>query len=269
MHFRRSLGVIAGLAAALTMVGAAATPAFAASTNGLTVYADTVTDQGCVQTNVFHRGIDGIVWRINVLQNGQQDKNATVSVQVKGGQTFKAPYNSKDSFYTAFWPVPINQPTGTVQYSVTATDGSATGSYQPQFMVAPSELMIVPATYTVNPKVGTGTKPVTLFAKTVKLIPVTAGVDLVTSSQGKISLSPMTAGTVNAQIGLEGNVNAKGEQIVNKTVAMHYNASSKTWTGNVPTAGLKAGLYVVIVNAADHVSPANTGTGTSLAFTVQ
>ncbi len=269
MHFRRSLGVIAGLAAAVTMVGATATPAFAASTGGLTVYADTVTDQGCVQTNVFHRGIDGIVWRINVLQNGQQDKTATVTVQVKGGQTFKAPFNSKDGFYTAFWPVPINQAPGTIQYSVTATDGSATGSYQPQFMVAPSELMIVPATYTVNTKVGSGAKPVTLFGKAVKAIPVTAGVDLVTSSQGKISLKPMTSGTVKAAIGLEGNVNAKGQQIVNKTVALRYNASSKTWVGSIPTAGLKAGLYIVDVNAADHVAPANTGTGTSLAFTVQ
>ncbi len=269
MQFRKSIGTLAGLAAAATMVVATAAPAFAASTGGLTVYADTVTDQGCVQTNVFHRGVDGIVWRINVLQNGQQDKNATVTVQVKGGKTFKAPFNTKDGFYTAFWPLPVTQHTGTIQYTVAATDGSATGSYQPQFMVAPSELMIVPATYTVNAKVGAGAKAVTLFGKAVKAIPVSAAVDLVTSSHGKTSLAPMTSGTVKAQIGLEGNINAKGEQIVNKTVAMRYNASSKTWVGSIPTAGLKAGLYVVVVNAADHAAPANTGTGTSFAFTVQ
>jgi len=265
MHLRRSLGTLAGLAAAATMLVATATPAFAASTPSFMVYADTVTNQGCVQTNVFHRGIDILVWRINVLQNGVQDKNAKVTVQVKGGQSYNAGYNTHDGFYTAAWNVPFNQPTGTIQYTVTATDGSNTATYQPQFMVAPSELMIVPATYTVAPEVGAATKSLTSFAKTVKSIPVYAKVSYPTDS----GVGYLTAGTVNAQIGLEGNVNAKGAQIVNKTVTMHYNASAKSWVGSIPTAGLKAGLYVVVVNAADHVKPANTGSNTSLAFTVQ
>ncbi len=263
MQFRKSIAALAGLAAAGTMLAATATPAFAAS-GPLTVYADTVTNQGCVQTNIFHRGIDILVWRINVLQNGQQDKNATVTVQVKGGQTFKAPYNTHDDFYTAAWNVPFNQPTGTIQYTVTATDGSQTATYQPQFMVAPSELMIVPATYSVAAQVGTG-KVVTSFAKTVKTIPVSAKVTYATDS----GFAYLTSGNVNAQIGLEGNVNAKGAQIVQKTVALRYNASTKAWSGSIPTSGLKPGLYVVVVNAADHVTPANTGTGTTLAFTVQ
>lgn len=265
MHFRRSLGTVAGLAAAATMLVATAAPAFAAASGPLTVYADTVTNQGCVQTNVFHRGIDVLVWRINVLQNGQQDKNATVTVQVKGGQTFKAPWNTHDNFYTAAWNVPFSQPTGTIQYTATATDGTQTATYQPQFMVAPSELMIVPATYTVTDQVGIGAKPATSIAKTVKAIPVSAKVTYPTDS----GYAYLTSGTVKAQIGLEGNVNAKGAQIVAKTAVLRYNASSKAWVGSIPTAGLKPGLYVVVVIAADHVTPANTGSGTSLAFLVQ
>ncbi len=265
MKFHRSIGILAGLAAAATMVVATASPAFAASSGSLTVYADTVTNQGCVQTNVFHRGIDILVWRINVLQNGQQDKNATVTVQVKGGQTFKAPYNTHDHFFTAAWNVPFNQPTGTIQYTVTATDGSETASYQPQFMVAPSELMIVPATYAVAPQVGSAKTAVTSFAKNVKSIPVYAKITYPTDS----GFAYLTSAKVTASIGLEGNVNAKGVQIVSKTVSMRYNASLKTWVASIPTAGLKAGLYVVVVNAADHVTPANTGTGTTLGFSVQ
>ena len=268
MQLRRSLGALAGLATAVAVLAVTASPAFADS-GSFVVYADTVTNQGCVQTNVFHRGLEGIVWRVNVLQNGQQDKNATVTIEVKGGQTFKAPYNTHDGFYTGFWPLPINQATGTIQYTVTATDGSQTATYQPQFMVAPSELMIVPATYTVTAKVGTGKATATSIAKSVKAMPVSAAVNLVASSEGKTTLTPMTAGVVKAQIGLEGNINAQGAQIVVKTVALHYQASTKTWVGSIPKAGLKPGLYVVVVNAQDQVSPPNTGTGTSLAFTVQ
>ena len=268
MQLRRSLGALAGIATAATILAATAAPAFAQS-GGLMVYADTVTDQGCLQTNVFHRGVDGIVWRVNVIQNGQQDKNATVTVQVQGGGTFKAPFNKQDGFYTAYWPLPVTQKVGTIQYSVTATDGSESGSYVPQFMVAPSELMIVPATYAVTPKIGPAAKSVTTIAKSVKTIPVSAGVNLAVNHHGTMAYTPMTSGVVTAQIGLEGNVNAKGAQIAAKTVALHYQASSKTWVGSISKAGLKPGLYVVVVNAQDHAAPANTGSGTSLAFTVQ
>ena len=268
MQFPRSLAALTGAAVAVAALTVTAAPAFAQS-GSLTVYADTVTDQGCVQTNVFHRGVDGIVWRINVLENGTQDKNAKVTVQVKGGQTFPAAYNSKDGFYTAFWPLPINQAVGTIQYTVTATDGSLSGTYTPQFMVAPSELMIVPATYGVNVNVGSGSKSATSFAKTVKSIPVSAQVGITTSSQGKTSFAPMTAGTVKAAIGLEGNINAKGEQINVKVATLKYNAKTKAWTGSISTSGLKAGIYVVSVNAADTAKPANTGAGASLGFEVQ
>ncbi len=269
MPSRRSLAALVGLAGAVTMAAATAVPAFAASGGGLMVYADTVTNVGCLQTNVFHRGVDVVVWRINVLQNGQQDKNATVTVQVKGGQTYPAPYNKQDGFYTAAWHEGLNTPTGTIQYTVTATDGSLTGSYQPQFMVAPSELMIVPATYAVNVKVGSGATSLTTVSAKVTSLPVTAGVNLATVSEGKTSLAPMTAGQVTAAIGLEGNVNAKGAQIVTRSAVLHYSAATKSWTGNIAIHGLKPGLYVVQVNAQDTVAPPNTGAGTSLAFQLE
>jgi len=269
MQFRKSIAALTGTAVAIAALAVTAAPAFAQTNQGLTVYADTVTNQGCLQTNVFHRGIDILVWRINVLKDGVQDKNAKVSVQVKGGQTFQAPYNTHDDFFTAAWNVPFNAKTGTIQYTVTATDGSLSGTYTPQFMVAPSELMIVPATYGVNVNVGSGSKSATSFAKTVKSIPVSAQVGITTSSQGKTSFAPMTAGTVKAAIGLEGNINAKGEQINVKVATLKYNAKTKAWTGSISTSGLKAGIYVVSVNAADTAKPANTGAGASLGFEVQ
>ncbi len=267
MSLRRNLAALVGLAGAATMLAATATPAFAASTNnGLMVYADTVTNVGCLQTNVFHRGVDVVVWRINVIKNGQQDKSAKVTVYVKGGKTYPAIYNTEDGFFTAAWHEGLNTPTGTIQWSVTATDGSLNGSYEPQFMVAPSELMIVPATYAVNVTVGSGAKSATVVGKSLKSLPITANVGLAQVSHGKTTMLPMTAGKVTASLGLEGNINAKGQQIVARTVTLRYNAAKKVWLGNMSMAGLKAGLYVVQVNAQDNVKPANTGTGTSLAF---
>ena len=265
MQFRKSIAALTGTAVAIAALAVTAAPAFAQTNQGLTVYADTVTNQGCLQTNVFHRGIDILVWRINVLKDGVQDKNAKVSVQVKGGQTFQAPYNTHDDFFTAAWNVPFNAKTGTIQYTVTATDGSLSGTYTPQFMVAPAELMIVPATYSVAVNVGNLKKSVTNFAKTTKSIPVYAPITYPTDS----GFAYLTAGKVTAAIGLEGNVNTKGEQINIKVANLKYNAADKAWIGFVPASGLKAGIYVVTVNAADNVVPANTGTGTSLGFEVQ
>ena len=269
MSHRRNLAALVGLAGAATMLVATASPAFAASSGGLMVYADTVTNVGCLQTNVFHRGVDVVVWRINVLENGQQDKNATVTVQVKGGQTYKAPYNKQDGFYTAAWHEGLNTPTGTIQWTFSATDGSLSGSFQPQFMVAPSELMIVPATYQVNVNVGNGAKSATVVGKNLKSLPIKASVGLALSSEGKTTFSPMTAGKVTAAIGLEGNINAKGQQIVARTVVLRYNAANKSWIGSMSMQGLKPGLYVMQANAQDTVAPPNAGTGTSLAFQLQ
>jgi len=265
---RRRFSAPLAVAGALCVVAASAAPVFAAS-GGLTVYADTVTNQGCLQTNVFHRGVDVVVWRINVLENGQQDKNATVTVQVKGGPTYSASYNKQDGFYTAAWHEGLTTPTGTIQWSVSATDGSMSGSYQPQFMVAPSELMIVPASYQTTVTVGAGATSRTTFGRSTKEIPVKAQVGLATSAQGKTSFAPMAQGKVTAEIGLEGNVNAKGEQIVARTATLRYNASAKAWMGNIATHGLKPGLYVVQVNAQDRAAPPNTGSGTSLAFDLE
>lgn len=233
------------------------------STGNLALQVDTVTNQGCVQTNIFRRGEDILVWRVNVFKNGVQDKKATVAVHVKGGQTYKAPWNTKDHFYTAAWSVPFSQPTGTVQYTVTVKDGSLSASYAPKFMVAPAELQIVPANYGVAVTIGSGTKSVTSVAAG-SAIPVKANVTYLTDS----GTSPLTSGTVTAQVGLEGNVDSKGNLVPAATGTLTYSAGSKAWTGNIPTSGLASGLYVVQVNAQDSVTPPNTGTGTSAAFLV-
>lgn len=267
MQIRKGLLAAAGVAAAAFTLIATAVPAFAQSGDQLQVYADTVTNRGCLQTNVFERGLDVLVWRVNVLENGQQDKNANVTVQVKGGQSFPAAYNKQDGFYTAAWHLTFGQATGTVQYTVTATDGSLTGTYSPQFMVAPSELMIVPATYGVAVKVGSSSAVPSFGAKST--VPVSARVTYPVTSNSKTTLAAVTTGSATAEIGLEGNVNAKGQQIARKVFSLHYSASAKAWTGSVSTSGLQPGIYVVQVNAKDAATPANTGTGTSLAFSVR
>lgn len=260
MHIRtRTGGVVGGAiaaASALTLLAAPAT--LAKSTTFRIAEVDTVSTHGCVQTNAFERGADGIVWRIAVLKNGAEDKAATVTVQVKGQeQPIKASWDN--GFFAAFWPLPFNAPLGVVSYTVTAKDGSMSASYSPPFLVPPSELSVVPYPYGVSVTVG----------KVGVSVPVTASVSYTTVANNKPSVHAVTSAKVVAAIALQGSVNAKGQLQTVKSVTLKYSAKAKAFTGSIATSGLKKGLYVVQVTASDHVSPPNTGTGTSLAFNVK
>ncbi len=255
----------AGAVGAAMSLALIAAPVMAATTSsGLVVDVDTVSTHGCVQTNVFERGGDSIVWRIAVLDHSKEDKTAMVAVHVVGGPTIKAAWTARDGFYTAALPLAFNAKTGVVHYSVTATVGKTTLTYQPPFLVPPSELMVVPYPYSVTVAAGNG-KIISFAAKAT--IPIKAAVTYsAENSSGKMVVYPMTAGTVQAAIGLESTANSQGLVKSVKSVALHYQAASKAWVGTVSTAGLKAGVYEIDVNAKDKVSPPNTGTGTSMAF---
>jgi hypothetical protein len=190
MHVRRTAALAAVTVVAALSLAACGSSASTSSTSSgsgsqsdtLTLHVDTVSTHGCVETNTFQRGADAIVWRVAVLRNGQPDKNATVVVHVKGGPNLKLawdPHGSgpRQSWYDNAWFLPFNQPTGTVQYTITATDTkhNASATYTPQFMLAPSELMIVPYTYGVKVDVGQGSSPATTFAAGSTL-PVSANV---------------------------------------------------------------------------------------------
>jgi hypothetical protein len=260
MHFNLLKRLaLAGTIAAAASVAVVAGPAVTmASSSTFVVEVDTVATGTCVETNTFERGGgNAIVWRIAVLKNGQEDKSAKVELKVKGGATFKASWD-KSGFWTVAWFLPMNAPTGIVNYTVTATDGNLSATYSPPWLVQPSELTIAPYTYGVAVSVG----------KVGASIPVRADVTYAaTTSSGKATTDPMTSGNVTAEVALQGNVNAKGQLNAVKTVSLHY--SGGAWTGSIPVSGLKAGLYVVQVHAADHYSPPNTGSGTSLAFSVK
>ena len=260
--------IFAGVASAAAALSLITSPVMAASSSGLVLEVDTVSTHGCVQTNVFQRGTDAIVWRVAALQNGKEDKKAKVVVHVLHGPTLTAGWDASDGFFTAAWFLPFDAHTGTVSYTVTATDGSLSARYSPPFMVAPSELMIIPYTYEVTVAVGNGSKSVSSFGAKAS-IPVKVNVTWTTVKNNKATLHPMTSGRVTAAIGLEGNVNGQGNLNAVKSVALKYNASSKTWTGNISTSGIKAGLYVVQASVKDDMSPANTGSGLSLAFNVR
>jgi len=257
----------AGIAGAALSLALIAAPAMAATTaGGLTLDVDTVSTHGCVQTNVFERGGDSIVWRIAALTNGKENKSAKVVVHVVGGPTINAAWTASDGFFTAAMPLAFNAKTGVVHYSVTATAGKTTVTYQPPFFVPPSELMVVPYPYSVTVNAGNG--KTTSFAAKAR-IPVKADVTWAGETNGKLATHPTTAGKVEAAIGLESSANSQGIIKSLKSVALRYQPASKTWSGNLATGGLKPGVYEIEVNAKDQATPPNTGTGTSLAFNLR
>jgi hypothetical protein len=126
-----------------------ATPVPAAK--NVSVLADTVmgstnvpdaqtADRSCVMTNRFPRNSQ-IVWRVRVMDpvtGDLMDDKAVSKLQTKltNGMTLDLKYaahpkTSQNFFWTVSWIVPLNQPTGTLGWSIlaTTTDGRA-GQFQ-------------------------------------------------------------------------------------------------------------------------------------------
>jgi plastocyanin len=119
----------------------------------LTVYGDMVTNVGCLEINIGHRG-ELIVWRTRVVDpvtgKDMTDKDLkSVQAVLPDGLKFDEVYGGHpgggtptDYFWSAPWEVPLTYPTGSLGYqvNVVANDGR-TGSYKP-FEVAASKLTI-------------------------------------------------------------------------------------------------------------------------------
>jgi len=172
----------AGLASLLTACGggstnqvkgnSATTEQGAVVKTALMVQADTVfgtknmvdadrATKSCVLANRYPRNSQ-VVWRARVADAAtgtafDDSKLDSVVVKLADGQSFPMKYgphpkgNPTDAFWAVSWTIPVDYPTGTVNYTVTATtkDG-LTASFEP-FKVAPSLLTI---TNDVVPTIG-------------------------------------------------------------------------------------------------------------------
>jgi hypothetical protein len=129
--------------------------------NELIVYGDIVqgaknipedqqADRSCVLSSRFPRNSE-IVWRVRVIDpetRGAMDDTMLdkVEVALSDGQVFAMhfgphpgpPRPAQDYYWTVSWVIPVDYPTGTLNYTVTATDPQGrTGQFTP-FPIAPS-----------------------------------------------------------------------------------------------------------------------------------
>ena len=129
-----------------------------ASTDKLFLRGDTVLFLGpgiyrsCSQNSYFKRG-DRIGFRFTALDpaTNERDRASKLVVHLKyGGQTIDVPMRDRQTaqqperqFWIAEWKVPADAPTGSLTYTVSATDSKGRmGEYKP-FDVAPSQLTII------------------------------------------------------------------------------------------------------------------------------
>ena len=114
----------------------------------------------CVLNNQYKRN-EAVAWRIRVLQpNGEvADDKAIKSVVVELGNGQKLPAGFKphgapptDHFWSLFWTIPADFPTGSIGYKVIATmnDGS-TVEWVP-FIRPTTQLMVVAGEPAMKPK---------------------------------------------------------------------------------------------------------------------
>jgi len=109
--------------------------------------------KSCVQSNKFPVG-GQVVWRIKVVdpRTGKEmsDQDLTsVVVKLSDGQSFAAKYGGHpssapvDYFWASSWKVPTDYPTGSVDYTVVATDKEGRTGEWHQLKVASAMLQIV------------------------------------------------------------------------------------------------------------------------------
>lgn len=105
----------------------------------------------CVLNNQYKRK-EAVAWRIRILQPDGEvatDKQLkSVTIELGNGQKIPAHYGPHgmpptDYFWSIFWTVPDNQPTGTVGYKVVAVMNDGTSVEWKPFNRPTTELMVV------------------------------------------------------------------------------------------------------------------------------
>lgn len=157
--FKAALGLVltlalsVGLATACSGGTVTVTAGNVSSNQDLLVYGDMVTNVGCLNTSVGHRG-ELLVWRIRVVDpNTGADMTdediSSVTATLPTGEEFNLTYGGHpgggsptDWFWSAPWEIPLNFPTGSLGYEIdaVANDGR-TGNFSP-FEVSSSKLSI-------------------------------------------------------------------------------------------------------------------------------
>ena len=172
----RSLAILASFALPIMFAACggstapASTPAPAAK--NVVVVADTVLssdnvppaqaqDRACVQTNRFPKN-SIIVWRARVVDpvtgNLMDDKGVSkLQVKLANEKVLDMKYGahpktSQEFYWTVSWNVPMDQPTGTLGWTISATTGDGrTGEFKP-LNVATTLLTITDETFQTIPK---------------------------------------------------------------------------------------------------------------------
>jgi len=119
------------------------------------VQADTVLSGPCVQTNQFKQK-DAVVFRARVIDaaTGEEmkaDDLASVVAKLPDGSSFDLhfgdhpPQNATDSFWSFAWAIPADYPTGTLSYTIVATNKAGESVTFEPFKIFPSQLTIAAA----------------------------------------------------------------------------------------------------------------------------
>ena len=118
---------------------------------------DVSTGPTCVLASQYKRR-EQVVWRVRVRDKAGQVVNGdallSLVVQLSDGQFFNMYYGTHprgrvtDRYWTAYWAVPADYPTGTVDYKVVAIDLEGMVHEWEPFNVEPSRLTIIPGEVT-------------------------------------------------------------------------------------------------------------------------
>jgi hypothetical protein len=269
-------------------LASASSPVYA-DTSQLNIVVEPVSHlSDCVQTSEVARG-DSIPFLINVTYSatGKIMSNGTVQVHVSSYDPLKARYSSGTKLWTAVYNVAWNQKAGPLDYFVTAlsADG-ASGIWKP---INPYGLITVVPTnlhVTLNATDPSTGKPV-YTASPGDTIKIVASVALPLPGEGSPTQSPTaspdvagagqplndtTASEVQAVIG-QGTFNATSgtfSEYTAPSIKLAYDPTISKWIGSYTfKQSDRAGLYTVIVSAADRVNQPNVGYSTGDSLTLE
>ena len=249
-------GAMLGMTVALD-TGFRATPNLDASANSrlLLVSGDSVSaTEGCVATSDYQRG-SMIVFRaqVHTIANHLAQPTDKVVVHLSNGmnlpmEDIQHPLPGKPMYWVATWVIPMNAKLGTLSYTITATNpkNGVHGSYAP-FPTPTSLPTIVPYTYSTKVVTSVNGSAADMM-KVGATVNLAASIDQTVAMGSKITVIPMTKGTVQAEFGVAGDTTSTGALKARVSVNLAYDATTKTWEAALPLPTiLPNGLYEVDV----------------------